>query len=531
MNRNWIIIGFFVAAMAAYQHFVLTPYQEKYVPKETPATQVTGSGIQNLPGAVSQNKNFSTLTISEDLKKTAKKLEVNSSRNFNLYSNGGIGSVLFTKYFNRGEETKTNVEIIKNGFHWRSSDVRVDKCLKNLSSSGDLVYSAQFEGVSCSVKYKLNNLILETAFDIQSDKEISGDVFFETEDGVGKGIIQDHHYLALKKKESKTERIRDKKLWEENIRSSGPYEWISWGDKYFSTNIIPKGRYNPDLYYQKGSEDTGRVLWGVAYPLKWAPDTTKLSYNFDLYFAVKDLQELRSVKADLVETIDFGYFSGISRFMLWCLENLFRLTSNYGISIIILSLIVRLLLWPINKKMFESGQKMKDIQPQMEAIKKRYEGKNDQLLQMNQEIQALYKKSGVNPFGSCLPVFLQIPIFFGLNSALSNAVDLYQAPFFGWIHDLSYHDPYYVLPVIWTISLIISVELNPQPTSSQPGMPDMKWVSRIMFVVFGFVSKDFPSGLNLYFLVSNLAGMSQQFFFRKKTSIATNQSILLGKES
>jgi YidC/Oxa1 family membrane protein insertase len=149
--------------------------------------------------------------------------------------------------------------------------------------------------------------------------------------------------------------------------------------------------------------------------------------------------------------------------------------------------------------MFESGQKMKDIQPQMEAIKKKYEGKNDQLLQMNQEIQALYKKSGVNPFGSCLPVFLQIPIFFGLNSALSNAVDLYQAPFFGWIHDLSYHDPYYVLPVIWTISLIISVELNPQPTTSQPGMPDMKWISRIMFVVFGFVSKDFPSGLNLYF--------------------------------
>jgi YidC/Oxa1 family membrane protein insertase len=533
MNRNWLIIGFFIAAMAAYQHFVLTPYQEKYVPKQTMTTpnvsteDIASSGNAN----ANQQKTSVFSSVSEDLKKTAKKIDVHSSRYFSLYANGGIGSAVFTKYFNRGEETKTNVKIIENGFHWRSSDVRVDKCLKNLSSNGELSYSAQVDGVSCGVKYKLNNLVLETAFDIQSDKEIRGDVFFETEDGIGKGTIQDHRYLALKKKESKTERIRDKSLWEANVRGSGPYDWISWGDKYFSANIIPKGRYNPDLYYQKGNEDTGRVLWGVAYPLKWTPENSKLSYNFDLYFSVKDLQELRSVRADFVETIDFGYFSGISRLMLWCLEMLFKFTSNYGISIIILSLVVRLLLWPINKKMFESGQKMKDIQPQMEAIKKKYEGKKEQLLQMNQEIQALYKKEGVNPFGSCLPVFLQIPIFFGLNSALSNAVDLYQAPFFGWIHDLSYHDPYYVLPVIWTISLIISVELNPQPTSTQPGMPDMKWISRIMFVVFGFVSKDFPSGLNLYFLVSNLAGMSQQFFFRKKTNIATNQSVLLGKES
>ena len=95
--------------------------------------------------------------------------------------------------------------------------------------------------------------------------------------------------------------------------------------------------------------------------------------------------------------------------------------------------------------------------------------------------------------GSCLPVVLQIPIFFGLNSALSNSVDLYQAPFFGWIHDLSYKDPHYILPVIWTISLIISVELTPQP-QAQAGMPNMKWVSRIMFVVFGFVSKEFSVG-------------------------------------
>lgn len=205
--------------------------------------------------------------------------------------------------------------------------------------------------------------------------------------------------------------------------------------------------------------------------------------------------------------------------MLWSLEHLNAVFKNYGVAIIILSLLIRLLLWPVNRKMFESGQKMKDIQPQMDLIKKKYEGKTDQILQMNQEIRGLYQKAGVNPLGSCLPVFLQIPIFFGLNTALAGAVALYQAPFFGWIHDLSFHDPLYILPVIWTITLVISVELNPQP-QAQPGMPNMKWISRIMFLVFGFLSKDFPSGLNIYFLVSNVAGMLQQWLFKRKTQMA-----------
>ncbi len=305
------------------------------------------------------------------------------------------------------------------------------------------------------------------------------------------------------------------------------FDFISWGDKYFSANVLPRGRFNPDLTYKAGVS-TQRVNWGVSYPLKWTANNQKLDYEFDVYFAIKDFQELKSVRADLTESVDFGFFGAIARFMLWSLESLYKIFGNYGTAIIILSLIIRLLLWPVNKKMFESGQKMKDIQPRMEAIKKKYEGKSDQMMQMNQEVRQLYASAGVNPLGSCLPVLLQIPIYFALNSALSNSVDLYQAPFFGWITDLSYKDPLYILPIVWTITLIISVELNPQP-ASQPGMPDMKWISRVMFVVFGFISKDFPSGLNLYFLVSNVAGMLQQWLFKKKTQMAS-QNILLGKE-
>lgn len=535
MKRNWIIIGVILVAIVAYELLVLSPYNKKYAPppaavettsseasKESGATATTVSAAPGSVPAIAQKK----LGLTASDKVGAEKVEINDSRYFSVYSDGALGDVVFTKYFKRGAALKEPIRIAENGMHWSSTDPRVHACLKSFKKNG-LNFVGEAEGVKCSLTYTPSNLLLGAKLDIESATEIKGEVLFENEDGVGEGPEFDHRYLTFKKKDEKVSLTRNKDLWSEEVKSTGPYEFISWGDKYFATTLLPKGRFNPNAFHKAGLSDH-RVQWGLSYPIRWAADNQKLSYELDVYFSLKDFQEVRSVRADLDQTIDFGFFGAIARFMLWCLESLNKIFGNYGIAIIILSLVIRLLLWPVNKKMFESGQKMKEIQPQMEAIKKKYEGKTEQMMQMNNEIRQLYSKAGVNPLGSCLPVLLQIPIFFALNSALSNSVDLYQAPFFGWITDLSYKDPLYILPILWTISLIISVELNPQP-ASQPGMPDMKWISRVMFVVFGFISKDFPSGLNLYFLVSNLAGMWQQWLFKKKTQVA-NQNILLGKE-
>ena len=532
MKRNWSIIIILIGLILSYEFFVLGPYNRKYAPQKVEQTQVaqnTGS-VAATPGAVVPTNIPGTkkLFLNDADKGAAEKITINDSRYFSLYPDGSIGDVVFTKYFKRGHDVKEPIRIAENALHWTSTDVRVDNCFKAFKKSGILKLTGEADGVKCELTYQPNNLLVASNIQIESATEIKGDISFEIEDGVGDGPQFDHKYLTIKKKDEKVHLVRDKDLWKESVRDSGPFDFISWGDKYFSTTIMPKGQFNPDLFYKAGASPEQRVNWGVSYPLRWSATNTKLNYDLDVYFAIKDLQELRSVRADVADTIDFGFFGAIARFMLWSLEALYKVFQNYGIAIIILSLAIRLLLWPINKKMFESGQKMKDIQPQMEAIKKKYEGKSEQMMQMNNEIRQLYSKAGVNPLGSCLPVLLQIPIFFGLNSALSNSVDLYQAPFFGWITDLSYKDPLYILPIIWTISLIISVELNPQP-QSQPGMPDMKWVSRVMFLVFGFISKDFPSGLNLYFLISNLAGMVQQWIFKRKNQVA-GQNILLGKE-
>lgn len=533
MKRNWTIIIAIVGLIIAYETLILGPYQKKYVqPQAESSATSTSTGQTGTSAGTPMPANpeaplSDRIKVTEQQKKKSERRDVNDSRYYSIYSDGGIGNVLFNRYFQRGKDKQLSVELIENGFHWRSTDVRVDGCLKSLTKSGDLLFSGKGDGISCKVQYSPNKLIVNTAITIESATAVSGDLFFETDDPIGEGPAFDHRNLALKKKDEKASKIRDKKLTDSAERASGPYDWVSWGDKYFAAVLLPTGRFNPDVFYSAGFGQNS-VHWGLAYPLKWDANEKQITYNFGIYFALKDLKELRSVRPDLDQSIDFGFFGAIAKFMLWSLEALYSIFHNYGVAIIILSLIIRLLLWPVNKKMFESGQKMKDIQPEMEKIKKKYEGKTDQLLMMNQEIRVLYKNSGVNPLGSCLPVFLQIPIFFGLNSALSNSVDLYQAPFFGWIHDLSYKDPLYILPVVWTISLMISVELTPQP-AAQPGMPNMKWVSRIMFVVFGFISKDFPSGLNLYFLVSNVAGMGQQGLFRKKATVGKS-NILIGKE-
>jgi YidC/Oxa1 family membrane protein insertase len=136
---------------------------------------------------------------------------------------------------------------------------------------------------------------------------------------------------------------------------------------------------------------------------------------------------------------------------------------------------------------------------------------------MNMETLALYKKHKVNPVGSCFPLLLQMPIFFGLYGALNHSLDLFQAPFFMWITDLSSRDPFFVFPALWTISLVAYVFLNPMPQNNQQGMPDMKWIMISMNIFFGYLSKDWPAGLTLYLFVSNLVGITQQMVMQRAT--------------
>lgn len=213
------------------------------------------------------------------------------------------------------------------------------------------------------------------------------------------------------------------------------------------------------------------------------------------------------------EALQFGWFSMIARFFLTALIWLHQFTHNYGFAIIVLTILIKIVLYPLQHKSIVSMKKMQKVQPKVEAIKQKYKKSKtdaDQRQKMNVEMMALYQKEGINPMAGCLPLVLQLPILWGFYNLLSRAIELRGAPWILWIHDLSDKDPTYVLPVLMTATMFLQTYITPST-----GDPAQRKIFLIMPLVFGFLFKDFPSGLVLYWLVQNILTITQQAIMNK----------------
>ncbi len=215
----------------------------------------------------------------------------------------------------------------------------------------------------------------------------------------------------------------------------------------------------------------------------------------------------------LGSALQFGMFGIIARFLLEALVWVNTATKNYGFAIIVLTIIIKIVLYPLQHKSIVSMKKMQKVQPKMDAIKARYKKARtdpEQRQKMNVEMMKLYQQEGINPMSGCLPIVLQLPILWGFYGLLSRAIELRGAPFIWWIHDLSDKDPYYVTPLLMTITMFIQTWITPST-----GDPAQRRVFLIMPVVFGFIFKDMPSGLVLYWLVQNILTIAQQMIMNK----------------
>ena len=234
------------------------------------------------------------------------------------------------------------------------------------------------------------------------------------------------------------------------------------------------------------------------------------SLEFKQIFARKEYDQLGALGHNLNKSIDFGIWGLIAVPILRGLQFFYSLIPNYGISIIFLTIIIRMLTFPLQFKSFKSMKKMQEIQPELTKLREKYKSDPQR---MQQETMALFKKAGANPIGGCLPMILQMPIFFAFYKVLYSSVELVDAPFFGWIHDLSQKDPYYVLPVLMGLAMVLNQKLMPTTVSD----PVQKKVMLFMPLIFAVFMKDFPAGLTLYIFVSTLMGMGQQLFVYKRT--------------
>lgn len=258
------------------------------------------------------------------------------------------------------------------------------------------------------------------------------------------------------------------------------------------TNLIYKNTLNSSLTIHSNKAENG--------------------LSFNVVYVKKDYDYLAGLGNKLQNSVDFGIWGFFAVWILKGLQYFFTWFPNYGVSIILLTFLIRMITFPLQYKSIVSMKKLQLVQPELTKIREKFK---DDPQRMQKESMELFKRSGANPIGGCLPLLLQMPVFFAFYKVLNHSVELVGAPFMLWIHDLSNKDPYYVLPVLMTGAMFLQQKLTPNTIQD----PVQKKVMLFMPLIFGFIMKDLPSGLSLYIFVSTLLGILQQVFvFNAKKS-------------
>lgn len=276
------------------------------------------------------------------------------------------------------------------------------------------------------------------------------------------------------------------------------------GSQYFTQAIVDKSAILPEA---KGYVVHGKKLASLLLQYSVLNKGAAFDLEYLAFIGPKSHSLLRGINEDLAKVVDFGFFNWIGRQILSMLKWCYDFSGNWGIAIILLTIFVRFMVLPFNLYSYKSMKAMQVIQPQMQALRERYK---DDTTKQQQEVMALMREHKVNPLGGCLPVFLQIPIFFALYQVLGNSIELYQADFGLWIHDLSLKDPFYILPVLMGVTMFIQTKITPNTLD-----PAQAKVMLMMPLIMTFFMVGLPSGLTLYMWVGAIFGVIQQLYFMR----------------
>ncbi len=288
-------------------------------------------------------------------------------------------------------------------------------------------------------------------------------------------------------------------------------------DNYFLTVFLPDARTTAVVRPQTVAVPPGPDGKPAPPEIAVALEGTG-ALGADLYFGPKDISVLEKVRPGMEKLIDYGWFAILVKPLLWTLKEIQGVVKNWGVAILVITFLIKVLLYPLTHKQLVSMKKMSALQPKMEAIRAKYATKvktdPQARLKMNEETMALYKQEGVNPAGGCLPLLLQMPILIAFYNLLAHSIELRHAPFMLWIADLSAKDPYYVTPILMTVTMWLQQQMTPAT-----GDPAMRRMMNIMPFAMGFFFKDMPSGLVLYWLMQNVLTIVQQLLLDRYTDL------------
>ncbi len=393
------------------------------------------------------------------------------------------------------------------------------------SGSAELKFVAQLAPGALIIKtfhFKPNTYWIDLSVTISGPSPIQGSIFLFNRPYQKKSryVFSGPSYYA----QNKLEEIKLKKVGEEESYS-GPLDWMAYGDNYFCTALIPIEASGPWGVLFKRLDDAGLTqskLTNLSNSFKKTGDDSIEILKLGLYFGPKEIDRLKALGHNLSKEINFGWFDPIAKPLLYVLNFFYRFIHNYGWSIILLTVLIKILFWPLAHKGAQSMKTMQKLQPKLAKLKEKYK---DDKERMNKELMQLYKTYKVNPMSGCLPMLLQIPVFFALYKVLLQAIELRHAPFMLWINDLSAPDrlmiPGVTIPYLGGIpvlTLLMGVSMYYQQKLSPSSMdPTQAKMMQFLPVVFTFMFINFPSGLVLYWLVNNILSIVQQVYVNKFT--------------
>ena len=300
---------------------------------------------------------------------------------------------------------------------------------------------------------------------------------------------------------------------EEKLNKEATGGWVGIVQHYFVSAWIP-GHFNGQPF--KATLESNKVnnlnVIGFISPSINVPAGTSMDIDATFYSGPKIQSELKDLAVGLNQTVDYGWLWPIAKLLFIGLQFFHGIVGNWGWAIILLTILVKLILWPLSSKSYRSMAKMRVIAPEMQRMKEEF---GEDRMRFSQEMMALYKREQVNPLAGCLPLLIQMPIFLALYWVLMESVELRHAPWMLWIQDLSAMDPWFILPLIMGVTMFVQQALNPQPTD-----PMQAKVFKIMPIMFTVFMLFFPAGLVLYWIVNNSITILQQWFINKSVEKA-----------
>lgn len=465
-------------------------------------------------------------------KPVSKHKEINISNEYidlTISTLGGsiIGSSL--KKYNQSDDNNAPYRMFNNdidsiyyaqssvtGLDFGEKSLPIFSIVENESTGDKATVILQWEsgdGIRLTRTYNLQNYIVNIENNLENNSESTwrGRFFYQL---IRKNIDSSSSLIGTNSYFGASISDSSKKLYEKitfddmqktNLDRKVSGGWIAMQEHYFLTAFIPM-KHTINNFFSRDYAN-GLFAIGVSSLEDEVVKNNSITNNMSLYVGPEVIEELDKIAPGLSMTVDYGILTPISSFIFWLMKMLYDFVGNWGWSIILVTLLIKLAFYKLSASSYRSMANMKKIQPMLDDLKQRYA---DDKQKLSQETMAMYKREKINPLGGCLPILIQLPVFIGLYWVLLESVELRQSPFIFWIHDLSSKDPYYILPIIMGASWFIQQKLTPAPAD-----PVQAKVMLFMPLVFTVMFLNMPSGLVLYWFINNVLSIIQQWYITR----------------